>query len=191
MSDKKIECRECGNKFHNLASHIIKKHGLTSDEYKARYPNAEIVSSHFKETQRTQMKERYKRSDVDFRSIAGKRVFDFIEKKDLRLLLQRDYSSAKKCLKSNLWKPTIILYGSLIEAILREMTNTKTFAEAITKAYEKGIIGEKEYHKIHLIRDLRNFVHIHKELEEKEEINDYWAKTFSDICETIIKKFRS
>ena len=41
-----------------------------------------------------------------------------------------------------------------------------------------------------MVRDLRNFVHLHKELSEREEINEYWSKTFADICESIIKRFR-
>ena len=44
--------------------------------------------------------------------------------------------------------------------------------------------------KIHIIRNLRNFVHLHQELSEGEEINEYWAKTFADICESIIQRFR-
>ena len=47
-----------------------------------------------------------------------------------------------------------------------------------------------ENHKIHIIRDLRNYVHLHKELLEDGEINEHWAKTAADICESIIKRFR-
>ena len=121
----------------------------------------------------------------------GKRTFDFVKNKELKWLLQRDYKSAKVCLKNNLWKPCIILYASIIEAVLIEkFPKVKTFAEALEKAWQGKFISEQDYHKIHIVRDLRNYVHLHKELKEKRDINEYWAKTFSDICEVIIKRFR-
>jgi len=121
----------------------------------------------------------------------GRRTFDFIKNKELKKLLQRDYTSAKTCLGNKLWKPCIILYGSIIEAILIEMLKGKrTFSEALESAYKNKVIPEQDYHKIHIVRDLRNYVHLHKELKEKKDINEYWARTFSDICESIIKKFK-
>lgn len=136
------------------------------------------------------MRPLYNRVDIDYRAVVGRRTFDFINNKRLKILLQRDYKSAKTCLINQLWKPAIILYGSIIEAILRENTKTKGFDSALKKSLENKLISEKEFHKIHIVRDLRNFVHLHKELSEGEEINEYWARTFSDICESIIKRFR-
>lgn len=120
------------------------------------------------------------------------RTFDFIKNDKLRPLLSRDYKTAKNCLINHLWKPSIILYGSLIEAILRERTETDSFRAALDSALDKEIISETEFHQIHVVKDSRNFVHLHKELEEGVQvINDYWAKTLSDICESLIKRFRS
>ena len=80
----------------------------------------------------------------------------------------------------------------MIEAILRESTKTNTFETALDKALNDKIISEIEFHKLHVVRDSRNYVHLHKELSEGETkiINDYWAKTLSDICESLIKKFK-
>ncbi len=120
------------------------------------------------------------------------RIFDFIKNDKLRLLLSRDYKTAKNCLINHLWKPSIILYGSLIEAILRERTETDSFKAALDGALDKKIISETEFHQIHIVKDSRNFVHLHKELEEGVQVvNEYWAKTLSDICESLIKRFRS
>jgi len=191
MSNKiKIKCLECHKPFSNITTHLIKRHGLTAKEYTLKHPGAKLVSDAFREKQSKWMKERYKRTDVNYKVLAGGRTFDFIGNKKLRTLLQRDYKSAKKCLKNKLWKPAIILFGSILEAILIEKTSAKSFRKALEIAFKNKDLSEKEYHKIHIVRDLRNFVHLHKELTEKEEINDYRAKTFSDICESIIRRFR-
>lgn len=191
MGDTKdtIECRVCHKQFRNITTHLIKTHGINAEDYKSKYPDAELVSDSFRELHRKRMKNRYK-DDPKTRLIAGSRTFDFIKNKKLSLLLQRDYKSAQTCLKNKLWKPSIILYGSIIEAILREITRAKTFQIALEQGYKDKLISEKEYHKIHIVRDLRNFVHLHKELSEKEEINEYWAKTFAEICESFIKRFK-
>jgi len=130
---------------------------------------------------------------IDSNKKFGRRTFDFIKNKDLFGLLQRDYKSAKVCLKNKLWKPIIILYASIIEAILIEKLQSKevtTFAQALERAKAKSIVSEQDYHKIHIVKDLRNYVHLHKELKENRDINEYWAKTFADICESIIKRFQ-
>lgn len=191
MSDAKdtIECRVCHKQFRNITTHLIKVHDLSAEDYKSKFPTAKIVSDSFREFHRKRMNDRYK-NDPNTRLIAGSRTFDFINNGKLNLLLQRDYKSAKTCLKNELWKPSIILYGSIIEAILREITGAGTFNEALEMGYQQKLISEKEYHKIHMVRNLRNFVHLHKELSEGEEINEYWAKTFADICESFIKRFR-
>jgi|SRR3989344_2620706 len=187
---EKIECQECHDLFTNITTHLIRKHGLSAKEYVSKYPGAKLVSDAFRTMQSQQMKTRYQRGDLDSRAIAGSRTFDFINSKELRLLLQRDYKSAKVCLVHKLYKPCIVLYGSIFEAILIEKTHEKTFSDSLEAAYKDNDISEKEYHKIHIVRNLRNFVHLHKELSEGEEINEYWAKTFADICESIIKRFR-
>lgn len=183
----KIKCEECESYFSNMGTHL-KTHNLTSKEYTKKHPEADIVSKAYREKHRQNAILRY--TDKNFRKKAGSRTFDFLKNKDLRSLLQRDYKSAKISLNNQLWKPSIVLYGSIIEAILIEKTGAKTFEKSLYIALNKKFISEKDYHKIHMIRDLRNFVHIHKELKEKEEINDYWAKTFADICESIIKHFK-
>lgn len=190
--ETKIECRVCHKKFTNMTTHLLKEHKLNKKDYQLKYPGAKVVSDTFREWQRNRMKKLYESDDVDYRKIAGSRTFDFVENQKLRLLLQRDYQSAKKCLQNKLWKPTIILYGSLIEAVLRESTGAETFEAALDGALQNGVISEREFHQMHVVRDSRNFVHLHKELSEGEIkiINDYWAKTLSDICESLIKRLK-
>jgi len=190
--EKTIECQECHKKFTNMTTHLIRAHSLSKKDYQLKYPGAKIVSDTFREWQKNRMDRLYESDDVDYRKVAGSRTFDFVKNKKLRLLLQRDYQYAKKCLQNELWKPTIILYGSLIEAVLRENTGIKNFKSALNKALSNGIISETEFHQIHVVRDFRNFVHLHKELSEggRRVISDNWAKTLSDICESLIRRFR-
>jgi len=187
---KTIKCRICGNKFSTLITHINRAHGISSREYKRRFPKSELITNEFRKNQSSSAKSRFL-SDPLLRQKVASRTFDFINNKKLTPLLQRDYKTAKTCLVNKLYKPSILLYGSLIEAILMEKhQKANNFFQAIEIAYKTKDISEKEYHKIHLVRDLRNFVHLHKELSEGAEINDYWAKTFADICESIIKRFK-
>ncbi len=190
--NKKIKCQECNREFTNMTTHLIKAHGLSKKDYLLKYPGAKIVSDTFREWQRNRMKKLYESDNVGYRKIAGSRTFDFVKNNKLRLLLQRDYQSAKKCLQNELWKPAIILYGSLIEAVLREATETEDFKSALDKALKEEIISDTEFHQIHVVKDFRNFVHLHKELSEGgvRVISDYWARTLSEICESLIKRFR-
>lgn len=182
----KIKCLECGKSFGNLGMHLT-VHNLDSKSYHIKHPGAPITSEKYIQTHKEHARIRYQ--SKEFRKKVGRHTFDFLKNKDLKSLLQRDYRSAKVCLNKELWKPSIILYASIIESILIEMTNEKSFENSLKKALTNKIISEKDYYKINLVRDLRNFVHIHKELKEGSEINDYWAKTFADICESIIKRF--
>jgi hypothetical protein len=190
--DSKIDCLICHEKFTNMATHLVKKHNLRKKDYQIKFPGAKVVTEEFREWQRNRMAKLYKSNAIDYRKIAGSRAFDFVPNQKLRLLLQRDYQYARKCLRNKLWKPAIILYGSLIEAVLRENTKTNSFEDALKKALNDKIISDIEFHKLHVVRDSRNYVHLHKELSESNNkiINDYWAKTLSDMCESLIKKFK-
>jgi hypothetical protein len=186
-----LKCQICGDSFPVLATHINRKHNLTAAEYLKRFPGSKFTTSEYRRKLSLSAKSRFIQNP-ELRKIVASRTFDFIKNDKLRPLLSRDYKTAKNCLINDLWKPSIILYGSLIEAILRERTETSSFSAALDSALDKKIITETEFHQIHVVKDSRNFVHLHKELEEVVQvINDYWAKTLSDICESLVKRFRS
>lgn len=190
--DSNVECLICHKKFTNMGTHLVKEHKLNKKDYQIKFPGAKVVSDTFREWQKNRMTKLYSDIALDYRKVAGSRSFDFVVNQKLRLLLQRDYQYAKRCLQNKLWKPAIILYGSLIEAVLRERTKTDTFEAALDKTLDDKVISNIEFHKLHVVRDSRNYVHLHKELSEGETkiINDYWAKTLSDICESLIKRFK-
>lgn len=184
----KVTCKICKNKFDILNTHLRRVHRMKAEDYLIKYPNAKTVSDDHKK----KLSQTVREAGVNYSLLAGKRTFDFIKDVRLKRLLQRDYKTAKVCLKNKQWKPSIIIYASIIEAILREVTKSKSlkFYDVLEKSFKKEIITEKEYHKIHIVRDIRNLVHLHKELSEGEEINEHWANTLADICESIIKRFR-
>lgn len=189
LKTQKIKCKICGLSFPTLATHINRTHRLSSAEYLRQFPGAKLSSDQYRKMISKSTKKRFLK-DPTLRLKVASRTFDFINNKKLTPLLQRDYKSAKICLQQELWKPSVILYGSIIEAILIEKSQkSKNFNNSLKIAYEKGIITEIESHKIHIIRDLRNFVHLHKELSEDSEIDEHWAKTAAAICESIIKRF--
>lgn len=189
---EKIKCkvRGCGRSFSTLTTHINRIHKLSSAEYIKRFPGAKLISDEYRKMLSTSVKDKFIK-DPTLRTKVASRTFDFIKNVKLTPLLQRDYRGAQICLKDELWKPSIILYGSLIEAILIDKyPQAKDFNNAIEIAHKNVDISEMENHKLHIIRDLRNYVHLHKELSEDGEINEHWAKTAADICESIIKRFR-
>ncbi len=189
----KVKCLLCTKDryFKRLAGgHIEKEHGVTKEEYRKRFPDTKLISDQARELQSKIQKSLYKNDDK-YRMNKGNRTFNFIKNKKLKSLLQRDYRSAKECLKYKLWKPCIILYGSIIEAVIIEFSlKSSSYNDALEIAIDKKLITKKDYFKIQVIRDLRNYVHLHKELKEGSDIDGYWAKTFSDICESVIKNFK-
>lgn len=189
LKNKKVKCKICGKLFSTLTTHIQRTHNLSNQDYLRQFPDEILISDEYRKKASLAAKARFAEDPLMRKKVAI-RTFDFVKNKKLAPLLQRDYKSAQVCLKNSLWKPCIILYGSIIEAILLEKNvEAKNFYDAIENAFNKKEISEKEYHQIHIVRDLRNFVHLHKELLESSEINEYWARTFADICESLIGRF--
>lgn len=187
----KVKCLECGKEFGNLTTHLIKTEKLTREQYLKKHPNAQMVSEEFREKQRQAAKLRIQADPEAYSLVVSSRKYDFISNEALQPLLQRDDKNAKLCLERQLWKPAIILYSSVVEAILREKTKKPDFSSALREAYKKNYISEIEYHQIHVVKELRNFVHLHKELSADVEPNEYWARAIADMCESIIKRFKS
>jgi len=161
-------------------------------EYRIKHPGAATASDSFL---KKQSEDKIRQYSTGLREKVGKRTFDFIGDSELKKILQRDLKSAKTCLTQKLWKPCIFLYAAIIEAILKEMHPAKDkngikFKKVIDWAKEQKAITESDYHKVHVIRNLRNYIHIHLELKDKPEIDENWAKVFARVCESVIKHFK-
>lgn len=55
----KVKCKVCNNEYHSLVSHI-RRHNLTPDEYKVKYPGSELESDEYKASRRNMLAERNK-----------------------------------------------------------------------------------------------------------------------------------
>jgi len=49
VSKEKIECKVCGKKFKRITHTHLKKHGMTTEEYREKYPDASLISKGVKE----------------------------------------------------------------------------------------------------------------------------------------------
>jgi len=142
-----------------------------------------------------------------------KNNFEFILTEKFNSILNRDYEDADKALESGLFKSAVILYGGVVEGVLKYLLLTKVndrkFQEALnklkiskTRSYYKRI-KKLKFHEViilankiklikepggpFLVKNFRNFVHIFKEIEENIEINKAEAETAKKFTNSIIK----
>lgn len=123
-------------------------------------------------------------------SLGKKGTFQWIDDKKLRQLITRDYIIAGDCLKYGLFKPTILLYGSVLEASLiykLKVDANTNFSDLIKRAEEKGLIKDHLITKLNLLRDFRNYVHLHKELSQNFSLTEGLATLSMEICDSIIE----
>lgn len=125
----------------------------------------------------------------------GKRgIFKWIKNKDLQVIARRDYATAKICEEEELFKPAIILYAGLMEALLIYKMNDskdKDFANLIVEALKRKLISREQANHMHTIRDFRNYVHVYKEISaELEIINKGIAQLCRQLCDSVIKTLK-
>ena len=125
----------------------------------------------------------------------GKRgILKWIKNKELHDIIQRDYATAQICEEDGLFKPAIILYAGVLEALLRykiDENKQEEFISLIEKALELKLIREEQANHMHTIRDFRNYVHIYKEMSaDLEIINEGIAQLSRQLCDSIIKTLK-
>lgn len=125
------------------------------------------------------------------------RSFAYINDADLRRIIERDY--AELCLKlfpSGAWKSTVIMAGSILEAILtdvlsapscigRTMASSKAptgkdiikgewkLEKLVAAASDIGILSKDRAETVdQVLRDYRNFVHPKKEIRSAHECTE-------------------
>lgn len=96
-----------------------------------------------------------------------------IENEKLKEILLRDYGHAYYCSEKKLWKPCVALCGGIIEGVLAvEFSIEGKFEVKIKEAIKRGIISEDIGGKLaHVVRLLRNYVHIEKEIKKGGSID--------------------
>ena len=135
--------------------------------------------------------------DLERRKIGiGKRgIFKWIKDKKLENVARRDYATAQICEEQMLFKPAIILYAGVIEALLRHKISkgkSQDFSKLIQDALQHNLIRQEQANYMHTIRDIRNYVHIHKEIStDLEIINEGIAKLCRQLCDSVIKTLKN
>ena len=125
----------------------------------------------------------------------GKRgILKWIKDENLQKIIRRDYATAQICEEDKLFKPAIILYAGLLEALLRYKINKnkqEEFIDLIEKALQMKIISQIQASHMHTVRDFRNYVHIYKELSaDLEIINEGIAKLCRQLCDSIMETLK-
>jgi hypothetical protein len=133
---------------------------------------------------------RLEKKEIGF---ASKGVLRWIKNKNLQQTIRRDYAAAQICEEEGLFKPAIILYAGILEALLRykiDENKYEEFAILIEKSSELKLIRQEQANHMHTIRDFRNYVHIYKEINaDLEIINEGIAQLSRQLCDSIIKTF--
>ncbi len=122
-------------------------------------------------------------------SISQKYTFSFIGNKRLKELIKRDYGFAEYCRKKGMFKPAIILYGSIMEALLKDALNSNErldFWVLIRNAEENNLITPEIAARLTVAKFFRNYVHIYAELEGDIEISSNEAEFFSKVCSSLV-----
>lgn len=118
-----------------------------------------------------------------------------IENKKLKKILSRDFRDAYSCHKRKLWKSCVALCGGIIEGVLGvEFSIKGKFEVKIKEAIKKGIISEGIGGSLaNVVRLLRNYVHIEKEIKKEGSIIKNDANLSFAIVEKLfyqIKKYK-
>ena len=142
--------------------------------------------------------------------------FSFIGDDALQAMIERDKEELDNSLKSGLWKATLLLAGSIIEAILVDYFLNfppnedvlSVFEEAAFKRYKgrkveeldlvaliklavkDNLIAEENSQLSTVIKNYRNLIHPGRELRKKEKVNEHTATVAKSLVEIVISEIR-
>lgn len=127
--------------------------------------------------------------------IGKKGLLAWIKNTDLQKIVKRDYATAQICEEEGLFKPAIILYAGVLEALLMHGLNCHKelkFSNLIDLAFERKLIRQEQASHMHTIRDFRNYVHVYKEMTaDIEIINQGIADLCRQLCDSLIKSLKN
>ncbi|MDX2242356.1 MAG: hypothetical protein NW224_16855 [Leptolyngbyaceae cyanobacterium bins.302] len=142
--------------------------------------------------------------------------FSFINDNVLQTMIERDKEELDNSLKSGLWKATLLLAGSIIEAILVDYFLTFPPSNDVLKAFEEdrlkrykgkkveeldlvalisiavkdNLISEDTSQVSTVIKNYRNLIHPGRELRRKEKVNEHTATVAKSLVEIVINEIR-
>ena len=114
--------------------------------------------------------------------------FDFIQHADLRSSLESDFRELLICNEHGAWKATMVLAGSMVEAILLDYLvaeqkisvargSHEPFEKLILISHEQGLIKDRTRDQALLIKEFRNLIHQGRILRLEESCDDNTAVT--------------
>lgn len=130
--------------------------------------------------------------------------FDFIHEKKFKTILERDYEELSNCISVQASKATLILSGSIVEAVLTDyfIENLPTgkskndilksnLGNLLEYAESDNLITKKEKQLGIIIKDYRNLIHPGKEVRTSEEFDFETAKLSKILLDIILNKLRN
>lgn len=128
-------------------------------------------------------------------------IFYFISDDEFRNTLESDYREMKLCFEQEAFKGSLVLAGSIIEAIMtdyllsiesNEPERNKILKldlwQIINKCFDQNIISQKTKNLSDVIRDYRNLIHPGKSIRTKEKPTKSDAQIASALVELIISE---
>ena len=122
--------------------------------------------------------------------------FDFITDDEFRSVLVTDYEEMQTCANSEAWKSTLVLAGSVVEAVItyylsveghlsREKATKLELGPAIELGWQHGILSEEFRNLSIVVKDYRNLVHPGREIRLKTKANGDTAKIAMSLVNLI------
>lgn len=125
-------------------------------------------------------------------SVGKQHKFDFVKNQKLKDILERDFSYAELCRKEKMYKPAIIFYGSIIEAVLQYLLNSGgKFYKLIEEAKQKKVVRQEIASRLEVIKYFRNYIHIKAELNGDIEVSVNEANFFYKVCDKLLESFKN
>lgn len=130
--------------------------------------------------------------------------FDFISDNNFKELLTRDFLELKKCIENKCTKSTLVLSGSIIEAILTEyflqfpptgktesQIMNSTLSDLLTWALTENVISSKEKDLAGVVKDYRNLIHPGREIRKGEKFSEESANISVSVLKIIVEAVKT
>ncbi|MBU1101961.1 MAG: hypothetical protein KKA84_16310 [Bacteroidetes bacterium] len=126
----------------------------------------------------------------------GKRI-NFITDKDIRTIIFRDVEQAYYLYKNSIYKPAIILSGSVIEEILRQLLlansitpKNNSFDHYLKICQDNKILEVSVNRLLDSARHFRNYIHIENEGSKKNKVSKPLANTVVSSLFVFVSGFK-
>ncbi len=123
-------------------------------------------------------------------------TFSLVRNREIRQILISDFRDLQGCLEDGLWKPAVVLAGSIIEAVLFDFLVSEgvaaediegvTLGGLISRAKAKSVIDEKTEKISSAIKDYRNLIHPGRSLADGVSANQATAEIANALLSLVL-----